>query len=342
MARAGAAAALRGRRGRPWSPGRTRSPGRRLRPALAGHADDRRSTSGVGPLGERRCARVQRRAARAAAAWRDLPAEERGAAGHAATAAGGAGPPHGGGAAAGLARPAQPAAGARPAPRTSRSPASSSPSARSAATTTTSCRSGRTGWRFAHRRRDGQGRARRPARREPEGLGARAAAGRASARARTLWSRASTGMFWEVAPSGLFASLFFAVFDLEGAVLDYVNAGHHYPFLVRPRRRRSRDLDEGGTVLGLVEEARATSRARSASQPGDLLVFYSDGVTDRGERRGRAVRRRAAEGGGAPQPGATRPVSPSTRCSGRCRAGRRAARRGRHDPDRGQGPIVPA
>src|SRR5262249_9999464 len=39
-------------------------------------------------------------------------------------------------------------------------------------------------------------------------------------------------MFWDVVPNGLFASLFFGVFDLETGRLDYVNAGHHYPFLV--------------------------------------------------------------------------------------------------------------
>ncbi len=86
-------------------------------------------------------------------------------------------------------------------------------------------------------------------------------------------------MFWDVVPNGLFASLFFGVFDLEAGSLDYVNAGHHYPFLVAPRRE-ARDLMQGGTVLGLVED----SEYEQGSVPferDDLFVFYSDGLTDR-------------------------------------------------------------
>jgi DNA-binding NarL/FixJ family response regulator len=40
-------------------------------------------------------------------------------------------------------------------------------------------------------------------------------------------------LFGEVAPRGLFASLFFAIFDLETLDVEYVNAGHDYPFVVR-------------------------------------------------------------------------------------------------------------
>jgi serine phosphatase RsbU (regulator of sigma subunit) len=86
-------------------------------------------------------------------------------------------------------------------------------------------------------------------------------------------------LFWDVVPTGLFASLFFAVFDLEKGVADYVNAGHHYPFLV-PAEGDVRDLVQGGTVLGLAEDS-VYEQARMPVAPGDLFVFYSDGITDR-------------------------------------------------------------
>jgi serine phosphatase RsbU (regulator of sigma subunit) len=91
-------------------------------------------------------------------------------------------------------------------------------------------------------------------------------------------------LFWDLTPNGLFASLFFAVFDLEAGTVDYVNAGHHYPFVVRAGGGVE-ELREGGTLLGLVEESAYLS-GRLAVQAEDMLVFYTDGVTDRGSREG--------------------------------------------------------
>lgn len=86
-------------------------------------------------------------------------------------------------------------------------------------------------------------------------------------------------LFWEVTPKGLFASLFFGVLDLAGGVLEFVNAGHDHPFLVRSDGTL-RDLDEGGTVLGLLEDSRY-ERGVMAVEQGDLLVLFTDGLTDR-------------------------------------------------------------
>jgi serine phosphatase RsbU (regulator of sigma subunit) len=91
-------------------------------------------------------------------------------------------------------------------------------------------------------------------------------------------------MFWDVVPNGLFASLFFGVFDLEASALAFVNAGHHYPFLMTAQGE-VRDLVQGGTVLGLVEDS-AYEQGSVAFQPEDLFVFYSDGVTDRANPQG--------------------------------------------------------
>jgi serine phosphatase RsbU (regulator of sigma subunit) len=86
-------------------------------------------------------------------------------------------------------------------------------------------------------------------------------------------------LFWEVTPKGLFASLFFGVLDLDAGRLDYVNAGHDHPFVVRDGGGID-DLDKGGTVLGLIEGARY-ERAQAALDRRDMLVLYTDGVTDR-------------------------------------------------------------
>ena len=91
-------------------------------------------------------------------------------------------------------------------------------------------------------------------------------------------------LFWEVTPRGLFASLFFGVLDLERGVLEFVNAGHDHPFLLRADGTL-RDLDEGGTVLGLVEGSRY-ERGAVAVDSGDVLVLFSDGLTDRTNEEG--------------------------------------------------------
>jgi serine phosphatase RsbU (regulator of sigma subunit) len=91
-------------------------------------------------------------------------------------------------------------------------------------------------------------------------------------------------MFWDVVPNGLFASLFFGVFDLEASVLRFVNAGHHYPFLVSAQGE-IRDLVQGGTVLGLVEDS-SYEQGSVPFRADDLFVFYSDGITDRTNPQG--------------------------------------------------------
>lgn len=89
-------------------------------------------------------------------------------------------------------------------------------------------------------------------------------------------------LFWQVSPPGLFASLFYGVLDLRSGTLDYVNAGHHYPFVVRARGGSDGvvELADGGTVLGLIEDA-CFNGGRLRLGASDMLVLYSDGITDR-------------------------------------------------------------
>ncbi len=91
-------------------------------------------------------------------------------------------------------------------------------------------------------------------------------------------------LFWEVTPKGLFASLFFSILDFERGVLRYVNAGHDYPFLVRSDGSVD-DLATGGTLLGLLESS-TYDEAEIPLGPGDTIVLYSDGVTDRDNAAG--------------------------------------------------------
>ncbi len=78
-----------------------------------------------------------------------------------------------------------------------------------------------------------------------------------------------------------FASFFLAQFDELSGRLAYVNAGHNPPFLVRPNGRTAsvRLLQTGGLVIGALADVTYEVEAVELL-PGDLLVAYTDGVTE--------------------------------------------------------------
>jgi sigma-B regulation protein RsbU (phosphoserine phosphatase) len=75
-----------------------------------------------------------------------------------------------------------------------------------------------------------------------------------------------------------YATLFLAHYDADTAQLTYSNAGH-LPPLVLGRDGKIRRLDCGGTVVGLMDGMRY-EEGRIQMKSGDLLVGYSDGITE--------------------------------------------------------------
>jgi len=76
---------------------------------------------------------------------------------------------------------------------------------------------------------------------------------------------------------GRYATLFFGILDKDGN-LDFVNAGHPSPFLIR-RGVAEDAFKEGSFPVGLVPEAEYAV-AKHRLEPGDTLVLFSDGVTE--------------------------------------------------------------
>ncbi len=74
-----------------------------------------------------------------------------------------------------------------------------------------------------------------------------------------------------------YATFLFAVFDGATGILTYTNAGHLPPLLVR--RGEVQTLDVNGMVVGAFPFARY-GESRLHMEPGDLLVCYTDGVTE--------------------------------------------------------------
>jgi sigma-B regulation protein RsbU (phosphoserine phosphatase) len=74
-----------------------------------------------------------------------------------------------------------------------------------------------------------------------------------------------------------FVTLFYGELDPERHEFTYCNAGHEHPFLLT--RKGTRRLGTNGLALGVIEDFVFAEETVSVG-PGDLLVVYSDGVTD--------------------------------------------------------------
>ena len=79
--------------------------------------------------------------------------------------------------------------------------------------------------------------------------------------------------------SSLFVSLFYGVLMPAAGTFRYASAGHVPPVLLRAGEPEGRLLDVTGLLLGILPDARYVSH-ETAVDPGDLIVLYTDGVTE--------------------------------------------------------------
>ncbi len=75
-----------------------------------------------------------------------------------------------------------------------------------------------------------------------------------------------------------YATLFLAHYDRAASKLTYANAGQLPPFVLRAGGDMVR-LDRGGTVVGLMDDM-LYEEETVLLRPGDILIAYSDGVTE--------------------------------------------------------------
>jgi phosphoserine phosphatase RsbU/P len=88
-------------------------------------------------------------------------------------------------------------------------------------------------------------------------------------------------LLYELSLSQVFASLFYGEYDSGTGLLRYVNAGHNPPLLVRSETEPVEllRLESVGMLLGVVPDAEYEERTCNLD-PGDLLVAYTDGITE--------------------------------------------------------------
>jgi serine phosphatase RsbU (regulator of sigma subunit) len=78
--------------------------------------------------------------------------------------------------------------------------------------------------------------------------------------------------------ANMFATVFFGILDPRTGTLLYINGGHDAPIIASPEGPRVR-LEPTGPALGLMGDSHfALGEDRLA--PGELLLAYTDGVTD--------------------------------------------------------------
>jgi serine phosphatase RsbU (regulator of sigma subunit) len=72
--------------------------------------------------------------------------------------------------------------------------------------------------------------------------------------------------------------MFYGEFNPFTRKLNYCNAGHNYPIIIR-KDQKIEFLQTGGLILGAFPEA-TYKREEIFLEPEDLAFFYSDGLTE--------------------------------------------------------------
>jgi sigma-B regulation protein RsbU (phosphoserine phosphatase) len=77
----------------------------------------------------------------------------------------------------------------------------------------------------------------------------------------------------------MFTTLFCGVLDVPSGSMTYCNCGHNPPLVLRRGDSTFESLRNCGPPLGIADHIRYVPRS-IALAPGDLLLLYTDGVTE--------------------------------------------------------------
>lgn len=81
-------------------------------------------------------------------------------------------------------------------------------------------------------------------------------------------------------PADKFITFFWGIISENGTKFKYVNAGHDPPIVFRKEADEPILLEEGGVILGAMPTMMPYESAEISLNPGDLIVFFTDGVTE--------------------------------------------------------------
>jgi sigma-B regulation protein RsbU (phosphoserine phosphatase) len=95
-------------------------------------------------------------------------------------------------------------------------------------------------------------------------------------------------------PDNKYVTFFLGALDPESGRLDYVNAGHNPPLVVRASGKVD-PLTHGGTVLGMFDTA-PYDQGTTNMERGDTLLIYSDGLSETFDAEGEEFGERGLAG----------------------------------------------
>jgi len=96
-------------------------------------------------------------------------------------------------------------------------------------------------------------------------------------------TRTNRVIYEDLSAAELFISTFYAVFNRRTGVLTYANGGHNPPFIYHADKGRCATINADGMLLGVLNEVEFEER-RIKINPGDILVLYTDGITEATDR----------------------------------------------------------
>ncbi|MCX8052667.1 MAG: SpoIIE family protein phosphatase [Armatimonadetes bacterium] len=82
-------------------------------------------------------------------------------------------------------------------------------------------------------------------------------------------------------PAEIFVTVVYGILDQTKSTFSFANAGHELPIHYSHRLRKATSLDVTGRALALVQGSSYTTQTITL-EAGDLLVLYTDGITDAG------------------------------------------------------------
>ncbi len=94
------------------------------------------------------------------------------------------------------------------------------------------------------------------------------------------------GVLCRIMEDGKFITAWVGVYDQKSGQLESVNCGHPPPVVLGMHNNELYALSKGGTILGFFEDHYLFETETAQLKPGDMLVAYTDGVSENANEQG--------------------------------------------------------